>query len=463
MIGTSIFNLIPEEHREQKHLLLARIGRGETVERTETERIKKDGTILQISLASSPILNRHGDIVGVSEIAHDITERKRAQEALRESEERFRGIFASQENGIFIIDPSDHRIVDANPFICDLVGLPKERIIGKVCHSFVCPAEAGRCPITDLGQTVDNSERVLITADGRKIPIIKTVVRIRIDKKDFLIENINDISERKAAEEMIRAANEQLEERVKQRTAELVTMTRDLEDEVKQRRAAEEVVRSQLEEKTVLLREVHHRVKNNLQIIMSLISLQSRNFADPTLQMALNESQNRIRSMSYVHEKLYNSGDVGRVALEGYVRFLAGNLFTLYRMSPDRIQLVVETHDVAVDINTAIPLGLVLNELISNSIRHAFSPEVVGEIRITADEDADGSLHLVVWDNGRGIPAGFDPENSDTLGLKLAYGLIGQLDGTITSQTNGGQQYTIDIIRKKGERTGPGTYNPVSS
>jgi PAS domain S-box-containing protein len=130
----------------------------------------------------------------------DITERRDAEQALRESEERFRAIFTSQQNGILIIDPADHRIVDVNPYICTLTGRPKERIVGNVCHAFVCPTEQGRCPITDLGQSVDNAERVLLAADGTRIPVLKTVVRVRLGGKDYLVENIQDITGRKRAE-----------------------------------------------------------------------------------------------------------------------------------------------------------------------------------------------------------------------------------------------------------------------
>ena len=135
--------------------------------------------------------------------SHDVTDIMRANLALQQSEERFRAIFANQRNGTLIIDPSDHRIVDANPYLCSLVGLPKDQIVGKVCHRFVCPAESGKCPITDLGQRVDNSERVLIAADGRKIPIIKTVVNAKFLDKEYLIETIHDITEHKRSEKAL--------------------------------------------------------------------------------------------------------------------------------------------------------------------------------------------------------------------------------------------------------------------
>jgi len=144
------------------------------------------------------------------ELAHSVrqaVQRRKAEgelrtneERLQESENRFRAIFSCQQNGIIIIDPIDHRIVDVNPYMSNLIGLPEDQIIGKVCHAFVCPTEQGKCPITDLGQCLDNAERVLLTADGREVPVIKTVSQITLGEKDYLIENIYDITERKRAE-----------------------------------------------------------------------------------------------------------------------------------------------------------------------------------------------------------------------------------------------------------------------
>jgi two-component sensor histidine kinase len=273
-----------------------------------------------------------------------------------------------------------------------------------------------------------------------------------------------EVLHRQHLEEELRIINADLEHRVEVRTAELAEANRDLVGEVARRKEAEERVTAELKEKVILLREVHHRVKNNLQIIMSLLSLQSRKVPDASLKMAFSESQNRIKVMSYVHEKLFTNGDLGQVPLDGYFRFLVNSLFSLYNVSPESIGLRIETHDVAVDINTAIPLGLIMNELVSNSIRHVFSSRGSGELVITVQEDETGSLHLVVRDNGPGLLQGFCWDDVDTLGLRLVQGLVGQLDGTIVPEYNNGQQYTIDITRKPGDaRKTRGTFNMVES
>ncbi len=149
--------------------------------------------------------------VQYAELIHKINQaigRRAAENALRESEERFKAIFAGQQNGILIIDPSEHRVVDANPYLCALIGLPREAIAGHVCHTFVCPAELGSCPITDLNQQIDHSERFLVAADGSKLPVVKTVSRVRFGDREYLVENIQDITERKESERALRESEE---------------------------------------------------------------------------------------------------------------------------------------------------------------------------------------------------------------------------------------------------------------
>lgn len=164
---------------------------------------KKDGTIINTLITSVAIKDDKGKITSYEGTIWDITERKRAEETLRESEEQFRVIFHNQPAGLLMIDPSTHMIVDTNAATLAMIGASREEVIGKVCHTFICPAEQGKCPITDLNQVVDNSERVLITKNGRKIPILKSVNSITIKGRRFLIESFIDITEQKRAEEII--------------------------------------------------------------------------------------------------------------------------------------------------------------------------------------------------------------------------------------------------------------------
>lgn len=153
-----------------------------------------------------------GILILLSIIVNKYIKRKRSEQQQREGKERLKTILDSIQSGILIIDAESHKIVDINPAAIEMVGVPKGQIIGQVCHKFVCPAEKGKCPITDLGQKVDNSERVLLRADGRDVPILKTAVPVTLDGRECFIENITDITERKEAEEKIKKYAEELEQ-----------------------------------------------------------------------------------------------------------------------------------------------------------------------------------------------------------------------------------------------------------
>jgi PAS domain S-box-containing protein len=167
-----------------------------------------EGKGAYLSAKACPLRDSAGKMIGAIESIRDISRQKNAEENLQQSEEQFRAIFATQQNGILIIDPADHRIIDVNPYLISLIGSPKEQIVGKICHAFVCPAETGKCPITDLGQCVDNTEHLLLTAEGKGIPVIKTSVRIRIGEKEYLMENVQDITMRKQTEKLLRESEE---------------------------------------------------------------------------------------------------------------------------------------------------------------------------------------------------------------------------------------------------------------
>lgn len=259
----------------------------------------------------------------------------------------------------------------------------------------------------------------------------------------------------------LRVVNESLEERVRERTAELEQTAKNLAEEVKQRKTAEESVRDQLEQKTVLLRELHHRVKNNLQLIMSMSSIQSRKVSDPSLKLALTENRNRIRTMSAIHEKLWSSGDLSRIDLESLIRQIPSNLIALYQVPHGKVSITFDMQKITVDINTAIPLGLVVNELFSNALKHAFPGERKGEVVLSAQEDATG-LVLRFADNGVGLPAGYDWQNADSVGLILTRSLVDQLDGTLEREPGSGTVFVIRLKRSSGgSGTVRGTYNEL--
>lgn len=213
-------------------------------------------------------------------------------------------------------------------------------------------------------------------------------------------------------------------------------------------------IKQSLREKEVLLQEIHHRVKNNLQVVSSLLYLQSKKIKDkPTFEI-LQDSQNRVRSMALVHEKLYQSKDLARVDFAEYARNLANYILRSHGVNSNVIKLKIKVDDVFLGIDTAVPCGLILNELVSNSLKHAFPGGREGEIRIELRLDDDKKFTLMVSDNGVGIPKDLDFRNTESLGLQLVDTLVNQLEGTIELDRSGGTAFKTTFTELKYEGKG---------
>jgi len=206
---------------------------------------------------------------------------------------------------------------------------------------------------------------------------------------------------------------------------------------------AEERVRASLEEKKVLLEEIHHRVKNNLQVVSSLLNLQARAAQDEHVQQVFQESRNRVQSMAMVHEQLYRSASLADLNFGEYVTQLSESLFRAYRADPEQVSLRVSAGKVRLSLDAAAPCGLILNELVSNALKHAFPDGRRGEIEISVDDRADGSVTLSVTDNGVGVPEGIGFWNAPSLGWKLVRTLVRQLDGEVQIEGPPGTRLTV--------------------
>jgi two-component sensor histidine kinase len=204
--------------------------------------------------------------------------------------------------------------------------------------------------------------------------------------------------------------------------------------DISDRKHREESVHAALREKNILLGEVHHRVKNNLQIISSLLNLQSAQVDNPAAVQLLVESQNRIRSMALIHQTLYQSKDFAQVDFRSFIDTLVPILVSSYSVDPARITLLVDAADVSIPINAAIPCGLIVNELVSNALKHAFPGNRRGSIEIDLARGEDGTVLLSVSDDGIGIPEQVDIANATTLGLQLVSLLAEQLGAEIAIQ-----------------------------
>ncbi|MBN2159689.1 MAG: PAS domain S-box protein [Spirochaetes bacterium] len=214
--------------------------------------------------------------------------------------------------------------------------------------------------------------------------------------------------------------------------------------DVSERARAEEQITESLREKETLLREIHHRVKNNLQIITSLLNLQGRNIRDEYLQGQFENAQNRIRSMALVHEKLYQSKEFGRIDLASYLSDLAAEIFETYDAG-GRIALKIDARPVHIPIELAIPCALIINEILINAFKYAFPPGWSGkpEISISLDALAEGSANMRIGDNGVGIPGSIQLNDVETLGLVLVPMLVRQINGELELDRSGGTWYTV--------------------
>lgn len=206
-----------------------------------------------------------------------------------------------------------------------------------------------------------------------------------------------------------------------------------------------ERLQAALQEKNVLLKEIHHRVKNNLQIISSLLNLQSGSIDDPLSLAKFQDSQDRVRSMALIHEHLYRSDDLARIDFGKYLNELAGSLVQTYRTRDQFVSLKLETDTVMLDIDTAIPSGLIVNELVSNALKHAYPDHRAGTIIVQLCQDRVGRVHLSVRDDGVGIPTDVDYRNTASLGMQLVNSLCRQLDATMEMHNASGTTFSIDF------------------
>ena len=238
--------------------------------------------------------------------------------------------------------------------------------------------------------------------------------------------------------------NQFLEVKVAESTKQLREANEELKNEIQERKNAQHKISDSLQEKEVLLKEIHHRVKNNMQVISSLLFLQSEYVQDENVNRMFEESQNRIKSMSLIHEKLYQSKKLSNIDFNDYVSSLVENLFAIYH-GYERINCVQKIYDIFLDINTAIPLGLLVNELVTNAIKHGFGSSESGNIIIELVELDKEHLELSVFNDGESFPDDIDLNKIDTFGFQLIQILVEQLNGDFTIQKDKGTKFIITL------------------
>ena len=265
-----------------------------------------------------------------------------------------------------------------------------------------------------------------------------------------------EINLRKKAEEELLQVQDGLEKAVSKRTAQLESVNQQLVNEIQERKAAVELVEIALAEKDMLLQEIHHRVKNNLQVISGMLQVQLNRIKDEALSDMLKASQYRIMSMALVHDELYRSKELTRIDFSSYVRSLVENLHHSYVKSPEKIRLHFQLEDIPLVVDTAIPCGLILSELLINAFKHAFPGQREGDITIAFEELEDNSFNLSIQDNGVGFSRDLKLDDNTSLGLNLVNVLVDQLHGNLEILEQDGTRYEIHF--REYHEAGTGVY-----
>jgi PAS domain S-box-containing protein len=338
----------------------------------------------------------------------EIKERKHAQKALRESEEKYRKSFDMESDALVLVDIETHEMFDVNNAFIQLYGYSKEKIL---CMK-----------ITDLSSEPDKTLDSILNGE--------TYIRNRYHKKKdgtiFPVEITANYFEHKG------------------RIVYIVAI-RDITD----RKIIEQQLEASLKEKELLLSEIHHRVKNNFEIISSLLDLSSMNSKSKEIQDLLLNSRNRIHSMAMIHSQLYQSDQFGRVDMVKHINELAEHLQFVYE-SKKRVNLEIEPSEVYLSIKQAIPCALIVNELITNSLKHAFRDRAQGKMQIFIHDSEDNTVLLRVKDDGESISEGLDLKDADGLGLEMVKHLVvGQLKGEIRFNHDDGTDICIEFKRLK--------------
>jgi PAS domain S-box-containing protein len=396
-----------------------RTARAEGKFEDEGWRVRRDGSRFWANALITVLLDKNGNLRGFSNLTRDITERKQTRERLQDSERSLRLLADSMPQIVWTARP-DGQVDYFNQRWYEFTGSPKDVVGDRSWEQTLHPddVEPSRDCWYSAMQSGDAYEIQSRLWDRHREHYrwhLARALPLRDDRGAIVkwVGTATDIDEHKRL-------SEELEHRVGERTKEL---------------------RQSLAEKTTLLQEVHHRVKNNLQVVCSLLSMQIACSDGPLLASPLQDAHSRVLAMSLIHEQIYQSDTLADLNFGEYIGTLSDRLFTAYCVDPSRIQLELSVDLIHLDVDHAIPCGLILNELLSNSLKHAFRDGCEGVIRVSLKKTENGYVELTVADNGAGLPVGFRLEDARSLGLLVVRTLIHQLRADMVATSDGGAMF----------------------
>ncbi|BDI15540.1 hypothetical protein ANSO36C_13420 [Nostoc cf. commune SO-36] len=409
-IGKTLWEIVPDLASRLEPIFQNVLTTGEAILDFEIsgETPKLPGVIRTWLASYFPIQSEADQPTSMGMVVVEISDRKRAEQML----ELQAVIIRNMAEGICLIRATDDVFVYTNPKFEQMFGYDPGELIGKhvsiVNHGneLMTPEDVNQAIRTNILQQSEASYEVHnVKKDGSLFWCSATASVFRHPEYgNVLVAVQQDITEQKQAEETIKAS---------------------------------------LKEKEVLLKEIHHRVKNNLGIVSSLLQMQCRRTQDPVVTAILRDSQNRIASIALVHEKLYRSEDLADIDFAQYIPDLITHLFDSYNVSSSPITLNIQVDNASLDIETAIPCGLIINELVSNALKYAFVGNRGGEIEVKFYQEPESTLTLIIRDNGVGLPENFDSKKAKTLGITLVQGLVKQLRGKLEINSQQGTEFKI--------------------
>ncbi|WP_027254554.1 PAS domain S-box protein [Planktothrix agardhii] len=413
VIGQLDFDIFPRENAIQltqlkQQVLNTKVGLRKEV----TTNLEENFQCYDLTV--DPLWDLEGNIIGITGAALDITDHKRIEEQLWATTSRLSTLIENLQLGVLVKDEFD-KIVLINQAFCNLFNIKEssDRLINMDGKTFSFEYQN---LFSDPTQFIIRNQELR----GRKRVITNEEISL-VDGRTF---------ERDYVPIMIQGVSQGH-----------LWMYRDITE----RKKAEDTLVTSLREKEVLLKEIHHRVKNNLLVVSNLLEFQSDMFTEPELIKVLDDSRNRIYSMALIHEKLYRSTNLEKINFADYLEDLIDNLFDSYNIQAGQIEFKLDIEPVGLNIETAQPCGLIVNELVSNTLKHAFPNGRSGIVYLGLHQNQEDKIILTVRDNGIGFPAGVDFRNVESLGMELVCTLTEQIEGTITLNQENGTLFTLSF------------------